>query len=47
MKIISKQGTFDSDPSLHISKLESGALLIYTLEPDVTINNIWKRSVLQ
>lgn len=46
MKIISKQGVFDSDPTLHITKLESGALLIYTQEPDQTIYNVWRRSVL-
>ena len=46
MKIISKQGVFDSDPILHMTKLESGAVLIYAQEPDETMQNLWKRSVL-
>lgn len=46
MKIISKQGMFDTDPTLHMTKLESGTLIIYAQDPDKTINNIWKRSVL-
>ena len=46
MKIISKQGMFDTDPTLHMTRLESGAVLIYSQEPDNTIHNIWRRSVL-
>ena len=46
MKIISKKGTFDSDPTLHMTKLESGTVIIYAAEPDETIQNVWRRSVL-
>ena len=46
MKIISKKGTFDSDPTLHMVRTESGVTIIYAAEPDETIQNIWRRSVL-
>ena len=47
MKIISKRGTWDSDPSLRMTPvLESGITIIYADKPDNTIHNIWKRSVM-
>lgn len=47
MKIYRKGMMYDSDPSLRMDVLESGAILIYSGKPDDTMNNIWKRSVLQ
>ena len=47
MKIYKKGMMFDSDPSLHMDKLESGTLLIYAAKPDETMNSVLKRSVLQ
>lgn len=46
MKIYKKEMMFDSDPTLHMDRMESGTLLIYAAKPDETMNNLLKRSVL-
>ena len=46
MKIYKKGMMYDSDPSLHVSKLENGKLLTYAMEQDTTMDSVLKRSVL-